>query len=806
MKNLIILLLILNYISFNVFSQTTQIDSLENLLQHHPQEDTIRINILNETAYKIYSINIDKTLEYAEEAGNIADKLSFTKGKAKSLKLIGVYYYIKANNIKALEYFHKSVRVFEELGDKKGISSCLNNIGNIYYLQSNYPKAIEYYEKALKVFEKLGNKKGISACSNNIGNIFLSQGAYSNALEYYQKSLKIYEELGNDRVFLACVNNIGNVYIALGDYQKALEHYQKALEVEENAGNISGVSIGYNNIGVIYKAQGDFSKALEYFQKSLKIYEQLEEKNGISNSLKNIGGVYYSQGNYSKAIEYFQKSLKISKEIGNRTIETDVYFQLAGIYFNRNKIKEAYNYSKKAVSIAKETGDLELLKASSEILAKSSKALGLYKEAYENYVVFKTINDSMYNEENVKKLTGLEYQYKYEKEKQTAKLQQQKKDDIQAAEMKRQKQLRNAFIIGSIIFLILTIIILYNLIQKRKANHLLEEKNKEIKTQAKELKAANNKLLELAQFKEGMTGMIVHDLKNPLNSIINASQSISLEKQNASMKQSGKQMLNMVLNILDVHKYEDTKMTVDKTNQSLFELSQNAINEVSFLAQQKNIVITNGIDGQLGVKCDREITERIFINLLTNAIKYTPNNGIITLDADQSENTPDFIKVRVTDSGEGIPKDKLSTVFDKFGQVSAKKSGDVRSTGLGLTFCKMAVEAHGGNISVESEIGKGTSFIFTLPLGSEFKNYKQVKTNAQTKAKLMISDKDKELLKPYVEELKTLMVYEISNVNKILDSINFEESDFIENWINEVRDSLFAMNEEKFNDLINLIS
>ncbi len=804
MKKIITLLLILNSISFGLYAQTTEIDSLKNLLQQHPQEDTVRINLLNETAFKIYPIDIDKTLEYAEEAGNIADKLNFTKGNALSLKLIGVYYYIKANSIKALEYFRQSVTVYEKLGDKKGISTCLNNIGNIYYLQSNYPKAIKYYEKALKVFEELDNKKGIFACSNNIGNIYSSQGAYSNSLEYYQKSLKIYEESGNDRVFIACISNIGNIYLALKDYQKAMEYYQKALKIEESAGNISGVAIGYNNIGVIYKTEGDYPKALEYFQKSLKIYEQLDEKNRVANSLKNIGGVYYAQGNYTKALEYFQKSLKISKEIGNRTIETDIYFQLSIIYFNQKKTKDAYNYSKKAILIANETGDLELLKASSEILAKSCKALGLYKEAYENYVVFKTINDSLYNEANVKKLTGLEYQYKYEKEKQTAKLEQQKKDDIQAAEMKRQKQLRNAFIIGSIIFLILTIIILYNLLQKRKANNLLLEKNEEIETQAKELKTTNNKLLELDQFKEGMTGMIVHDLKNPLNAIINASQSFSLEKQNASMKQSGKQMLNMVLNILDVHKYEETKMTVDKTDHSLFELSQKAINEVSFLAQQKNIAITNSIMSQLGVKCDKEITERIFVNLLTNAIKYTPNNGSIMLSVNQSESKDGFVEIQVTDSGEGIPIDKLSTVFDKFGQVSAKKSGGVRSTGLGLTFCKMAVEAHGGKISVESEIGKGTSFILTLPLGADFKAHKQVKRKAQ-KA-IIISDKDKELLKPYVEELSTLMVYEISSVNKILDRINSKESEFVKNWINEVRDSLFAMNEEKFNDLINQIS
>jgi len=208
---------------------------------------------------------------------------------------------------------------------------------------------------------------------------------------------------------------------------------------------------------------------------------------------------------------------------------------------------------------------------------------------------------------------------------------------------------------------------------------------------------------------------------------------------------------------------------------------------------------------QIGVKCDREITKRIFINLLTNAIKYTPNNGTITLSANQSEGISGFVKVLVSDSGQGIPKDQLSKVFDKFGQVSAKKSGDVRSTGLGLTFCKMAVESHGGEISVESEINKGTSFIFTLPLGAEFGIEETKGKTTQSKPKLLLPNKDKELLKPYVAELSTLMVYQTSSVIKILGSIDYKGSENIENWITEVRDSLFAMNEEKFNDLINQI-
>ena len=106
--SLILALLIPCSVLLESNAQISVIDSLENLLQQHIQKDTIRINLLNETAYKLYPINTDKTLKYAEEAGELADKLSFAKGKAESLRLIGIYYYMKSDYPKALEYFQKS--------------------------------------------------------------------------------------------------------------------------------------------------------------------------------------------------------------------------------------------------------------------------------------------------------------------------------------------------------------------------------------------------------------------------------------------------------------------------------------------------------------------------------------------------------------------------------------------------------------------------------------------------------------------------------------------------------------------------
>jgi PAS domain S-box-containing protein len=138
-----------------------------------------------------------------------------------------------------------------------------------------------------------------------------------------------------------------------------------------------------------------------------------------------------------------------------------------------------------------------LLKESSEIVAKSSEALGLYEEAYQYYVVFKTMNDSIFNESNLKKITGLEYQYKYEKEKQALKLEQQKKNAVMAEEVKRQKVVRNYLIIGFVLMALLVLMVLTLFFQKRKANLTLVSQQKQIEYANDELKQTIEELNQI---------------------------------------------------------------------------------------------------------------------------------------------------------------------------------------------------------------------------------------------------------------------------------------------------------------------
>ncbi|TAD95165.1 MAG: hypothetical protein EAZ97_15950 [Bacteroidetes bacterium] len=340
-------------------------------------------------------------------------------------------------------------------------------------------------------------------------------------------------------------------------------------------------------------------------------------------------------------------------------------------------------------------------------------------------------------------------------------------------------------------------------------NTTLEHQKEEIQAQAEELKTTNQKLVELDNFKEGMTGMIVHDLKNPLGSILASN---DLER----VKQSGKQMLNMVMNILDVQKFEDAKMVLDLQNHSAYNLVQNAHDQVALLIKEKNISFENQIDPQIGIQTESEILERVFVNLLTNAIKYTPNNGKITinqelgfindeLNTQKLISNSSFLMLKVSDSGQGIPADKLDLVFEKFGQVKATNSGGIRSTGLGLTFCKMAIEAHGGQIGVESELGEGTTFWFTVPKGLQLEITKQIETKQIETEIVGLTDSDKQIVLPLLAELRALEIYEVSDIRNLLKNIDSSNNPNLVHWLDEMKNALRSSNEEKYVELLNLI-
>jgi signal transduction histidine kinase len=335
-------------------------------------------------------------------------------------------------------------------------------------------------------------------------------------------------------------------------------------------------------------------------------------------------------------------------------------------------------------------------------------------------------------------------------------------------------------------------------LQKEYLELVIEERTGEIIEQARELKTINEKLVEMDKFKQGVTSMIVHDLKNPINAIINSGNE-NPESQLKRIKQTGRQMLNLVMNILDVSKYEETDIPLSVENHNLLGIASGAVDQIMFLSCEKNIVIDNRISTELGIRADAEIIERVFVNMLTNAIKFTPNNGLIILNAEND--AEEFLKISITDNGIGIPGDKIHLVFQKFGQVLSRNSGSVRSTGLGLTYCKMVVEAHGGTIGVDSESEKGSKFWFTLPAAKGVEVFSKSSSNEGIVDQAKISEACREKIIPQLNELQKTEFYKITEIIAILETI-VDSDDEIKTWKQALITAIDSGNEQLYKKLL----
>lgn len=229
--------------------------------------------------------------------------------------------------------------------------------------------------------------------------------------------------------------------------------------------------------------------------------------------------------------------------------------------------------------------------------------------------------------------------------------------------------------------------------------------------------------LELAEKqKQEVISMVSHDLRSPLMSLDFSLTLIGTgkygdlnekgHKELTSAENSVKRLIRLINDLLDIEKIESGKLSVLKMPLSFLTLSEHSIDAVQALAAAKQIKVETQSAGDIEFPGDSDRLEQVVINLLGNAIKFSPNNSVVIVKGEEKDN---FVEIRVIDSGPGIPASYRKKVFERFQQVSRGDGKEKEGTGLGLAISRAIVEAHGGTIGVDSEEGKGSSFWIRLP-------------------------------------------------------------------------------------------
>jgi len=299
---------------------------------------------------------------------------------------------------------------------------------------------------------------------------------------------------------------------------------------------------------------------------------------------------------------------------------------------------------------------------------------------------------------------------------------------------------------------------------------------------------------KLEKFKENVFNMTIHDLKIPINRVLNASKLEVIPHK--EIIDSSKLILLTLQNILDVSKAEESKLVLKLSNLMIGELIENAKEHVDYLLSEKKVslIINNGCKDV--VMLDENLIERILVNLLSNAIRYSKMNSTIEI---RITSQYDFVRTEVIDTGEGISSEKIDYVFEKYYHGHTPNSRMNHSTGLGLTFCKMVVEAHGGTIGAKSELNQGFTVWFELPVAVE--NEMICETVVQySPPRYFSNDNEDELILQCKKEIADLSIYQTGEILSIFNSQLDNSPDFAY-WKDEVVHSSVSGNVDYFNQL-----
>lgn len=422
----------------NIHAQDAQIDSLKIQLTS-AKEDTNKVNLLIDLSKLNVLKDPDAAINYGQEAKSLSEKLGFKNGEALALKYIGMVYYFQSKYLETIHYWQQSRDVFEAGGNIKGVANMLSNIGAIYFNQGDDTKAIEIYLKTLKIAEEIGDSLRIATVLNNIGGVYFNKEATRDmALNYYLRAYKICQLINDKYGIGSSAVNVGGYYLDKKNADSALYFFSHALAAFKEAytGNIS---YALNNMGEAYALKGDLKQAKKYQGEALEIARSNNSSLDMTLAFISLGNTYFQEGNYKQAISNYQQAEKLAKEIG-------------------------VNYQ---------------LEASFKALAETYAKISDFENAYQYQKLFAEIKDTLYNAENDKKIQRLQFNYDIQKKQQEVDILTKDKE-LQELEVRRQKAVKNIYLLGLLFILIIAFILFRNIRIKIKINKILDRQKEEI--------------------------------------------------------------------------------------------------------------------------------------------------------------------------------------------------------------------------------------------------------------------------------------------------------------------------------------
>ncbi|ASV32293.1 tetratricopeptide repeat-containing sensor histidine kinase [Maribacter cobaltidurans] len=611
--------------------------------------------------------------------------------------------YKKSDSIRILAL--KALELSSEIDYEKGIFYSTYNLASHELYQGNTAKSLEYNLKAiknpnLKLYPSIAIK-----IYNDIAQAHFIKAEHPKAYENFLMAKYLAEDTQNKTEIIRINSNLGTMFLLIGDYEESMAYYDKAREFidEDTPNHIHGLIL--SNLGYLNMKKKALDIALDYLNQGSILAQKTDYSTIKAFNYLTLGEVYRLSEQYDNALEFYKKASTEYLENGDKKGTADLYFGLAMVHMELKEFTLAKEYAHKSLNLYSSFNLKTGLEKCSRLLyqiAKSENDINtslVYLERAEAY------SDSISKEQNRTNIAMLKAKLAFEEERK--KLDQKNLTTI--------NQQRN-YISWSMCILVIAvsiIIIIYRSNKKRKQlNAVLADKTRNL--------LENERILnETNETKDKLFSIVGHDLRGPIISLKGLLE-VSLKDINgeSQFKRFGpklhKDLEHIHFTLDNLLNWGQTQMQGASVNPVKI-IVKKELEEIIGLFEEniknKNINLLSSLDKSLCVMADLNHFRIIFRNLISNAIKFTHENGTIHI---KGEITDNHTIIKVIDNGVGMSKVNINKIWDNKEHLSTFGTQSEKGTGLGLMLCKEMVEKNNGNIQLESEIDVGTSFFISL--------------------------------------------------------------------------------------------
>ena len=564
---------------------------------------------------------------------------------------------------------------------------------------SRYDEALRLHIRGLDMARAVGDSSEWIQALNNIATDYRRMGMLDVAQSYHYQALTLCDE-SSDTTYqmrknrVKALNGLGNIYLSIYSYDDADSVFRQALEGEHQLGSATGQAINYANLGSIYSARGDDEKALDYYRQSMFYNKKDSNLLGMALCHLYFGNIYERRQQYDLALREYEQSDRMMTDLKDLWHALEPRLALASVYYHTHEDAKAQALLDRADATARQINSWEHIVEVHHLYFQLMQRQGRYHEALDHHLIATAYQDSILDNEKLDRIHNIGINIE--------RTRQQEMVDMAQNELQTEKRIRqqSAWLFGLTVILLLAVISALLYVQRMRHRSM-------------------EMMREASRLREDFFTNITHEFRTPLTVILGLSRKIrentevpqSVSDKASTIERQGNRLLTLVTQLLDISK---VKSVIGEPNWQ----HGNICAQVAMLletyidyAANRGVTLKYHYDKAIEMDFVPDYVNKVMSNLVSNALKFTPNGGTISVNLYQRG---DRLHIDVSDTGHGISSDKLAHIFEPF--YTTGDMGEAKGTGIGLALTQEIISHLNGTITAESQVGKGTTFHIVMPI------------------------------------------------------------------------------------------